>query len=142
MFKYLKTREYLLELGFFALLTAVLHYFALVNFLYWNVDWFDILMHFLGGVTMAYLALFVFFTSRYIPVFSNLRKNLWVVFFVVMLFTAVIGLGWELLEIFSGLSNVLTDRFDTILDLVMDMLGAVAVFLLEVRRNKKINKNN
>jgi hypothetical protein len=136
MFKYLKTREYLLELGFFALLTAILHYFALVNFLYWNVDWFDILMHFLGGVTMAYLALFVFFTSNYIPVFSKLRSNTWIVFFVVMAFVAVIGLGWELWEIFSGFSNILTDRFDTILDLIMDMLGALAIFILEIKKNK------
>lgn len=137
MFKYLKNREYLLELGFFALLTAILHYVALVNFLYWNVDWFDIMMHFLGGVTMAYLALFVFFTSNYLPHFAKHRDNLWLVFFVVMAFTAVIGLGWELWEIFYGMTDIFSDKFDTILDLIMDILGAGAVFLLEFRKNKK-----
>mgnify|MGYP000438521745 CR=1 FL=1 len=131
MLKQLKEREYLLPLAFFAVLTAVLHYFALVNFLYWNVDWFDILMHFLGGVTMALLALFVFFTSDYISNFAKLRSDKLVVLFVVLSFTAVIGLGWELWEIFYGMSSILEDRFDTILDLIMDMLGALVVFLFE-----------
>jgi hypothetical protein len=136
MIKQLKNREYLLELGFFATLTAVLHYIALVNFLYWNIDWFDILMHFLGGVTMGLLALFVFFTSGYFKTFATLRKNRLLVLFVLISFTAVIGLGWELWEIFSGFSHVLTDQIDTIIDLFMDLLGAFSVFLLEIKRKK------
>lgn len=35
----------------------------------------------------------------------------------------VIGLAWELWELFSGLSFVFKDKADTLLDLVMDMIG-------------------
>ena len=138
MYKYLRSREYLLELAFVASLTALLHYVALVNFLYWNVDWFDIMMHFLGGATIGLLAMFLFFTSKYFPSISILRQNKTAVFLIIILFTAVIGLGWELWEIFYGFSNIFTDKTDMIIDLVMDMFGALAVFFLEINKNKKV----
>jgi hypothetical protein len=137
MYKYLKTRKYLIPLALFALLTAILHYIALVNFLYWSVDWFDILMHFLGGATMGLLALFVFFTSGYIPAFRDLSKNKWVVFYVVLSFTLIIGLGWELWEIFFGMSNPLLDKSDVILDMIMDTIGALAVIIFDFKNRIK-----
>jgi hypothetical protein len=47
----------------------------------------------------------------------------------VILTVLVIGLGWELWEIFVGLTNVLKDKNDTILDLIMDLIGgSFAIF--------------
>jgi hypothetical protein len=128
MIKHLKNRIFLPELLFFALLTAVLHYISLVNHLYFTVYWFDIPMHFLGGLTMGFLALFIFFTSGYVPPLSRIKDNRCAVFVVVVSFTLVIGLGWELWEIFVGFSDVMKDQGDTMLDLVMDFFGALAAF--------------
>jgi hypothetical protein len=136
MIKQLKHRKYLLELVFFATLTAVLHYLALVNFLYWNVSWFDILMHFLGGVTMGFLALFVFFTSNYLPGFAKFKYNKLVVFYIVISFTMVIGLGWELWEIFYDMTDIMMDKADSILDLIMDFIGALVVVGFDFKQRK------
>ena len=136
MIKHLKSRQYLLELALFSVITAVLHYLALVNFLYWNVDWFDVLMHFLGGVTMAFLALFLFFTSNYLPIFSKLKNQKILVFYIVLSFTLIIGMGWELWELFYGMSNIFIDRIDTIIDLIMDMIGALCVVLFDFKKRR------
>ena len=37
----------------------------------------------------------------------------------------VVGLGWELWEIFVGFTNTLNDLGDTIIDIIMDFLGSV-----------------
>jgi hypothetical protein len=134
MIKQVFQKQFLLELLLWSILVAVLHLIAIALSLYWIIEWFDILMHFLGGMTMAYLALFLFFTSGYLKRTAEVKNNKFVVFLVVTMFTAVIGLGWELWELFVGISSVYLDMADTILDLIMDMLGAL--FLLFITRNK------
>lgn len=47
----------------------------------------------------------------------------------VILATLVIGLFWELWELFVGLSDVIKDQFDSFLDLVMDTAGAISAVL-------------
>ena len=115
----------LIELILTAILVAFLHYIALVYSLYWAVSWFDIPMHFLGGFVIGILALYVFYTSGYIKFPSDHQI---IIFSVVIAAVLIVGLTWELWELFSGLSDVLEDQADTILDVVMDFLGAIAAY--------------
>jgi hypothetical protein len=128
MLNSLHKKKFLIELITCAILVASLHHLALNMFLYWTIDWFDIPMHFLGGATMAFLALYIFFTSGIFPTIVKLKNQKIVVFLFLVFFTLVIGLIWELWEIFFVMSDVLSDRADTILDLIMDIVGAVFVY--------------
>jgi hypothetical protein len=126
--------KFLGELVSVALLVATLHYLALSMSLYWTVEWFDILMHFLGGATMAFLSLYIFFTSNFLPSISKLKDHRMAVFLIVVFFTLVVGSLWELWEIFFGMSDVMKDKLDTIIDLIMDTLGAVCVYYYAIRK--------
>jgi hypothetical protein len=128
MIKEVFQKKFLKELFISSILVLFLHCSALKYSLYWTIDWFDIPMHFLGGATMAFLALFIFFTSGYFRKTVEIKNNKIAVFLIVVLFTLVVGLVWELWEIFVGFSDVLTDKTDTIIDLIMDTIGAFSVF--------------
>ena len=115
-----------IEFFLILILVAVLHYAATIFFLYWAVAWFDILMHFLGGLLIGLMTLYIFFTSGYV----KYPNGHWVVVLSVTLGAVlIVGLAWELWELFAGLSDVLKDRADTILDLIMDMIGGSVAFL-------------
>lgn len=112
-----------LEIFLLAIVIAVMHFGALVFFLYWTTEWFDVIMHFLGGMLMGLGALFIFYTSGFIKLPTDNRL---LVFVITLSFVLVIGLAWELWEIFVGFTDVLEDQADTILDVIMDTLGALA----------------
>lgn len=129
MFNCFTEKKFLKELLVFSIITALLHLLALEYSLYWSVDWFDILTHFLGGVTMGFLAVFILFTSEYIKPLCALKHHSLIIFLAIISFVLIVGLSWELWEIFVGFSDVLNDRGDTILDLIMDTLGGVVVYV-------------
>lgn len=110
----------LLEVAGLAIVIALLHYLALTFSLYWTVWWFDIVMHFLGGFFVAAFSLYLVFVMRLIkmPVEDRVMFA-----FVAIGAVVVIGLGWELWELLTGLTLVLRDTADTLLDLLMDIIG-------------------
>ena len=120
--------KFLKELIGISILVLILHTFALLFFLYWTIGWFDILMHFLGGATMGFLAVYIFFTSGYIKPIARLKNNQIVLFLLIVFFTLIIGLVWELWEVFVQFTDLIKDGPDTILDLIMDFIGAVSVY--------------
>ena len=111
------------EFFILSILIAVFHYIALQYFLYWTVDWFDILMHFLGGFLISIFVIFILYSYSD---FENLKKHKIFLFVLITGLTLAVGLGWELWEVFVGLTNTLKDLNDTILDIVMDMIGSLA----------------
>lgn len=118
-----------------SVVVAVLHKIALVLFLYWTVSWFDILMHFLGGLLIGLISIFIFFILRFVSIPKNHILN---VFIITVGSVLIVGLVWELWEVFVGLTNVLKDQVDTAIDIVMDLIGASAAFLYA---KKKIWQN-
>lgn len=102
-----------------AILVLILHLLALKFHLYWATDWYDIGMHFLGGFLIGLIV--ISFIRRVSLGDEILDRKL--LFFSVILTVLVIGLGWELWEIFVGFTDVLSDKADTVLDLVMDFVG-------------------
>jgi len=104
-------------------LIAVLHYISLKLFLYWTIWWFDILMHFLGGFLISIFIIFVLYSYTN---FESLKKHRILLFGLIIGLTLVVGLTWELWEIFVGFTNTLKDLNDTIMDVVMDTIGSIS----------------
>lgn len=97
-----------------AILVLVLHLVGMDKELYFHFFWYDILLHFLGGLTIAlFLSIFI--------------KNKWLVFWGMI----VIAIAWEVFEFYL---NIAVDNpneyiFDTVKDFIMDSLGAaLAIF--------------
>lgn len=126
----------LLETFILAIVIAVLHLLALKFSLYWIVPWTDIVMHLLGGLWVALFGMYILFVMKIVHLPECHRPNM---FLVTMGFVLLVGLGWELWELLSGLTFVLRDKVDTIIDLVMDILGGGLGFWYGV--NKVCQKN-
>ena len=115
----------LIEILILAFIVALLHYLALTFYLYWTVEWFDIMMHFLGGALVALLAIFLFYTSGYM---DFPKDHIGSVFAMTLGSVLLVGLVWELWELFIGFTDVLEDQGDTFLDLIMDTIGGITAF--------------
>jgi hypothetical protein len=95
-----------------------LHFFATKLSLYWEIVWFDNLMHFFGGVVLVFLLWALtdvrIFSKTYVQ--SPLKMSLLVL---------CILLGWEVLGVF--LIGYFKSNFiaDTSLDILFGILGAV-----------------
>jgi hypothetical protein len=113
----------LLEFLLIGFAAAVGHSFASRSGLYFSVGYTDVLMHFLGGIWAGLAALLVFFTSGFVRL---PRRNRRVVAVVTMAGVLVIGLAWEVHELFLGLVDFGRDGVaDTLGDLGMDILGGL-----------------
>jgi len=119
-------RILLTEIFFIGILVAVLHQTALSLGLYWTVEWLDILMHFLGGVLIALITLLFIYDKKFVS-FSNHHPIL--MFFFALTFVLIIGLAWELWELYMGMSDIKTDAVDSGIDIVMDTIGGVVAYL-------------
>ncbi len=120
-----------------ALAVMVLDRVAQINYLYWTYWWYDIMMHFLGGFLVAGVALWVFVRFSKGDA-RDARRAL----YVAIATGIIVGVGWECFEfIFKvpqvGVTNLAAD---TALDLVMDVVGASAVWV--VLRKTFFTKNN
>lgn len=103
---------------------AYLHIRALEESWYWVFSWFDILMHFLGGVCVALLIAYVLLIVRGKFVYDEFLQTAFLIGG-----TFVVGLLWEA---FEHIFNVVFDPLqsvDTVVDLFMDTLGALVVNL-------------
>ena len=95
---------------------AVLHTWALTDYLYWYYLWLDVPMHLLGGLT---LGMFLISLSR------TWRPLLYVLGIAFML------LGWEVFEVLLGVGREAKNYFfDTSLDVLMGALGAMIAYFL------------
>jgi hypothetical protein len=97
---------------------------ASIWYLYWVLPWYDILMHFLGGL---WLGLMVFaLAHRFSP---DLLRHPVVMILVLVSGTLLIGFMWELLEFFIdillGTNTFQPDLPDTMADLGFDILGSL-----------------
>ncbi len=105
---------------------ATLQSVALTFSLYWYVWWYDLVMHFLGGMFSVLLAVWFCFFSGYTP-FSRPTALLR----FVVLSAIVIGGGWEVFErVFGSTWSPEGYYLDTGIDIVMDTSGGIVAYLL------------
>lgn len=96
--------------------------------LYWVLPWFDILMHFLGGL---WLGLMIFaLLSKPIP---YLLEHAGLLVIVVVSGTLFFGFLWEIMEfvldVMLGTNMFQPNLPDTLSDLGFDMIGSVVAAL-------------
>lgn len=108
------------------IIVAAMHWFALANSYYWLIWWYDIMMHFLGGFLTILILLWI----------DRWRETTLVATFTqVFLWIMVVGLVWEIYELTFDLTFVDVRGYfpDTILDLIMNVIGAMTVYYLARR---------
>lgn len=98
-----------------AALLAYLQQEALQNLWYWRFPWFDTLMHFLGGTTVAAFAVAIL----------DMRRA-----YVFLGGMFAIAVGWELFELAIHQEREANFVFDTSLDLLMDTIGMTVAYLV------------
>ncbi len=93
---------------------------------YW---WWDVLLHFLGGLWVGLSGFWFIYKSHFLPVPRKTTVNF---FMVILLPVLLVGIGWEIFEYMFGLTFVLPGesyRIDTISDIGMDIVGSLIVYL-------------
>ncbi len=115
-------------------LVAGLNKMALNFFLYWRFWWFDIMMHFLGGLWIGSIVLWFYYFSGYI---KNPIKTKKYIFWISVISVVIVGLGWEVFEFLID-ANLREGYFgDTILDLIMDIIGAIVAYWIIIKTSRK-----
>ena len=99
---------------------AAVHTLAIQASLYWYYSWFDVVMHFWGGVLVA-LGVQALATLRIFPFRSN--------FITTILILIVLMLVWEVFEYAVGLYDEETYVFDTMKDIVVGFSGGTIGYL-------------
>jgi hypothetical protein len=128
---FMTKNKHILSLTILIALIAFLHIFAMKFNLYFAIWWFDLAMHFLGGLWCGLFVVYCFAEHQ-----KRLGKSLKVsdVFLAGIVGAIVIGSAWEVYEYVFGLTYTSKSsyRLDTILDMCMDVLGGlVAAFSLK-----------
>lgn len=85
-------------------------------YLYYTTWWADVAMHFLGGAWMVIAASsFAYGMHRRLSISAALA------------IAVIVGIAWEGFEFWFGLID-LTDRIDSIADLILDVAGGVVAY--------------
>jgi hypothetical protein len=120
---------------------AALHIIALYFFLYWQIPWFDKIVHFLWGFwAVLFVFNFLIYKEYFIPEHRNSRS-----FFLISLVLAFfIGLLWEFFESQGGITNVHSISFivDSSSDILMDLVGGIIASAYVFKTYKKKIKTN
>ena len=101
---------------------TALHLVSLENDLYWRFIWLDTATHALGGIWVA----LAFFWARALLGYE--QKFIWGVFGALLL-----GIAWEIFEVWAGVEVAKNYQLDTSIDLLMDVIGGALGALLALR---------
>lgn len=110
---------------------AILNFIAISFYFYWIFWWFDMMIHFLAGLTGGLIAIWFLFDSklfyRHVPGVSG-------AIFGALIAIITVGVAWEIFEYVNGLTQS-TEAYatDTTYDLIADMLGAVLAGIIGSR---------
>jgi len=113
-------------IGLVALLIAASHAFASTYSLYWRFRWFDMPVHFLGGLFLGSAALWLI-TYEMPPSFRTHTNR----FVVALIAALLIGALWELFEYSVGITKGGSGYWlDTVQDFAMGGFGAGVAYLI------------
>jgi hypothetical protein len=111
------------------ILIGALHQAGSVFYFYWSLAWFDNMMHFLGGLSMGLLFLWIRYVSGLFVKRTPSKKE---VMINVIIFVAIVSIGWEIFEYVFDIANPTGGKYllDTSHDLISDFVGAITAGLL------------
>src|SRR3990167_5578456 len=84
-----------------AILLYVLHLLANLFYLYWVYWWYDVLMHFLAGLTGGFATYWVLFHSGHF--FSKKLPSPLLAITSVFICILIAGVAWEIFEYVNGI---------------------------------------
>jgi len=116
-------RKFLILIFFLVLVISILNKIGGDFFLYWKFWWYDIVMHFLGGVAIGFIALWYYYFSGYI---KKINKKIPFIYLYTFIVVFSVGIGWEVFEFLLEVDFSNNYIPDTSLDLIMDILGSVS----------------
>ncbi len=130
----MSSRDQLLRtIALLVLVIALLHIGATIFYLYWMLWWYDLILHFLGGVFIALLVLWLVSFSGYLGASSSL--SLRQLFLISLVGTLGVGIGWEIFERLLGHTwSVEGYWLDTGIDLFLDVSGGVVGWFYFVKK--------
>jgi hypothetical protein len=94
---------------------------------YWRIPWFDMPMHFLGGLWVGLVALWLYFYSGILSFTQKVSPfKIYKIFAVSLIAVIIVGGIWELFEF--GVNTVIVfstqnSPLDTVSDIIFDILG-------------------
>lgn len=109
---------FILQAALFALIFGT-HFIALEGALYWKYVWMDVPLHFAGGLWLALASAWALLALK-----RPLDERF------IFSFVILGSIAWEIFEALIGSPREANFLFDTVLDLTMDMAGAIAGFML------------
>jgi hypothetical protein len=125
---------------------AGVHILAEYYFWYWTMRWFDIPMHLLGGAWLGASVLWLRNDTRYFTgLWKHLRFNGLPLALLGGLCVGIVWEGYELLVRYIGNApfSLSVYVYDTATDIIADVLGAVAGYVLYTRvKNDTGDKKN
>lgn len=116
---------------------AVVNALAHVFYLYWRLPWFDIPMHFAGGVWVAGTASWLWLSRRTPSLVSPTVKELIILPLCAVL---VVSALWELFEFGTGAFFAVSPRdvlWDTVGDTLFASMGSMFVSWYHIRKREK-----
>lgn len=110
------------------ILVGALHWAGSIFFLYWSINWFDSLMHYLGTMAVGFFFLWVWFVSGLFGRSTPSKKEVMV---TALISVMTIAVGWEFFEFAYKLSYPAVNYvIDTYQDLLCGFFGAITVGLV------------
>lgn len=115
---------------------------------FYKIWWADIALHFSGGIFVGLFTIWFIFNKTNLPIQKE-KLPFYIVFILVISFTALIGVLWEFYEFIldqitgykSSIMVMQENLKDTMSDLLMDLLGAAAsVIFLKFKKKDYVSK--
>ena len=103
---------------------AAVHNFAVTTSLYWYYSWFDIVMHFWGGVLVV-LGVYALCSLKHVP----LKPTSWLIFSVLIF----LMLSWEVFERSIGLVHPVHPYLETLKDIAVGLFGGLVGYVGALR---------
>jgi hypothetical protein len=120
----------LLRISFgLVVLTGFLHLLGTFYDFYWDSFWFDALMHFLGGLAMGMIFLWLWYSSGLFEKSLPTKREAMI---ATVAFAMLVGIGWEVFEYVYGIANPVGGNYpvDTFHDLLFDFVGGTVAGLV------------
>lgn len=109
-------------------LLGVMHYLGQTFYFYWDMRWYDSLAHFLGGLSMGFICLWLWYASG---LFGKSTPNKKQAFIVSLIGGMLIGIGWEFFEFANGIAHPIGSyALDTFNDLLADFAGSAVAGMI------------
>lgn len=121
----IKKKKLLAKLLWLILFIFFINFFASFVFSwYWTIWWFDMFMHFLGGIWVSLAFLWLFYT-RFVTLIG--KEKTFTVFALVFFSVFAVAFLWEIFEfsIDTFITLKKQDIFDTLSDILLGLAGGM-----------------